>query len=270
MKTKVLYHASCPDGWAAAYCAWTVLGDESEYIPVQYQEPAPPIEEGDRVYIVDFSYPREVLIEMEAKLSEIRVLDHHKTAQENLLGLNFALFDMQKSGAMLAWEYWHPKEPAPELIRYIQDRDLWKHELPFTEEIYVALRQYPFEFPVWHELALLSSSEFVARLSSEGAPLLAERKREIAEKASQFHWENIGGYRVPVVEADRYYSDIANLLCKQHPDVPFAACYRFQNGKKKWDLRSIGDFDVSIIAKQFKGGGHKNSSGFSIEANPDQ
>jgi len=49
MKTKVLYHFGCNDGFAAAYCAWTVLGDSAEYIGVSYGEDAPTINEGDRV-----------------------------------------------------------------------------------------------------------------------------------------------------------------------------------------------------------------------------
>lgn len=265
MKTKILYHANCQDGFAAAYCAWTILGWDAEYIPVQYQEPPPLIEDGDLIYIVDFSYPREMLLDMRVIASEIVVLDHHKTAQENLLGLNFAFFDMKKSGAMLAWEHWHPHEYIPALIRYVQDRDLWKHELLYTHEIYVALREYPQDFLVWHELTRLEDSIFIEKLYGEGVPILAVHNKEIQEKATQFHWETIAGYRVPVVEAYRYYSDIANLLCKQHPDAPFAACTRIQNGKKKYDLRSLGNFDVSAVAKTMGGGGHKNASGYTKE-----
>lgn len=162
---------------------------------------------------------------------------------------------------MLAWEYWHPTEPAPDLIRYVQDRDLWQHELPYTEEIYMALREYPREFAVWHQLATMP--DFMERLAEEGSPLTARKREEVRVHAAAHHWEKIGGYKVPVVEADRYYSDIANLLCRWYPESPFAACYRFdENGTKKWDLRSLG-FDVSAIAQMYGGGGHRNAAGFS-------
>lgn len=263
MKTKVLYHGPwCPDGFAAAYCAWSVLGDSAEYIPVEYQQPPPPIERGDRIFIVDFSYPRQTLVEMESVAEGIIVLDHHKTAKEQLLGLHFTLFNLEKSGAMLAWEFWHPDESVPDLIRYVQDRDLWRHELPYTEEVHMALREYPREFPVWHRLATMP--DFVERLTEEGTPLLAAKREEVRAKASSHHWEVIGGYKVPVVEAKHYYSDIANLLCRWYPESPFTACYRFdESGRKKWDLRSIGSFDVSAIAQQYGGGGHRNAAGFS-------
>jgi len=36
-------------------------------------------------------------------MADVVVLDHHQTAQKALEGLNFAHFDMTKSGAVLAW-----------------------------------------------------------------------------------------------------------------------------------------------------------------------
>jgi len=60
MKTQVLYHANCPDGFCAAWAAYTVFGDDAEYLPVQYGQDPPDVA-GNRVYIVDFSYKREVM-----------------------------------------------------------------------------------------------------------------------------------------------------------------------------------------------------------------
>jgi nanoRNase/pAp phosphatase (c-di-AMP/oligoRNAs hydrolase) len=44
----------------------------------------------------------------------------------------------------------------------------------------------------------------------------------------------------------------------------FAACYWDTPEGRVFSLRSIGDFDVSEIAKQYGGGGHKNASGFRL------
>jgi oligoribonuclease NrnB/cAMP/cGMP phosphodiesterase (DHH superfamily) len=75
------------------------------------------------VYILDFSYDEETLRNLYKKV-EVVVLDHHKTAEKDLKDLSFAKFDMNKSGAMMAWEYFHPEKEVPLMIRYIQDRDL--------------------------------------------------------------------------------------------------------------------------------------------------
>ena len=125
-KSYVLYHANCFDGMGAAYAAWTQLGDVNvEYIPVQYGSPPPETEAGSNVYIVDFSYSKGTLDEIKGKSAHMIVLDHHKTAAEDLDGYPGAIFDMKRSGAMLAWDYFHPGVHAPLLLDYIQDRDLW-------------------------------------------------------------------------------------------------------------------------------------------------
>jgi hypothetical protein len=265
MNTKVLYHRSCNDGFGAAYCAWTVLGDSAEYIAVSYGETPPTINQGDRVYVVDFSYPREVMLSWEKLASELVVLDHHKTAQEALLGLSFATFDMNKSGAVLAWEYWHPNEPIPTLIQYVQDRDLWRKELTLSDQVFVMLRSFKKEFEVWDALAHLSSDDFLSLSRMIGTPILEKRQHDVEAIASTYTWTELGGYKIPAVHTSRpdLASDLGHHLCKLIPEAPFSAvCWPDRNGKTKWGLRSVGEFDVSQIAQQFGGGGHKNAAGF--------
>ena len=36
MKPLVIYHANCTDGFGAAFAAWLKLGDEAEYLPMEY------------------------------------------------------------------------------------------------------------------------------------------------------------------------------------------------------------------------------------------
>ena len=35
-KPLVIYHDTCADGFGAAFAAWLVLGDEADYVPMQY------------------------------------------------------------------------------------------------------------------------------------------------------------------------------------------------------------------------------------------
>ncbi|MEC4883910.1 MAG: hypothetical protein SAL70_21655 [Scytonema sp. PMC 1070.18] len=265
MKTKVLYHRGCNDGFAAAYCAWTVLGSDGEYIGVNYGEEPPQINQGDRIYVVDFSYPREIMLAIEKVASSLVVLDHHKTAQEALLGLSFATFNMNKSGAVLAWEYWHPQEPVPTIIQYVQDRDLWKKELPLSDEVYVMLQAFKMDFEVWDILAKFSSLDFLSLARTIGTPILEKRKEDVLAIASTYTWKEIGGYNVPTVHTPtpNLASDIGHYLCKLIPEAPFSGVWWIdKHGKTRWGLRSVGEFDVSQIAKQFGGGGHKNAAGF--------
>lgn len=265
MNTKVLYHKGCNDGFTAAYCAWTVLGNKVDYIGVNYGEDPPTIHEGDRIYVVDFSYPREVMLSWKNIASELIVLDHHKTAQEALLGLSFAIFDMAKSGAVLAWEYWHPNEPIPILIQYVQDRDLWNKKLSCSDEVFVMLKSFKMDFEVWDTLAHLSSEDFLRLARIIGSPILQKRQQEMDVIASTCTWTEIAGYQVPTTHISKpsLASDLGHYLCRQFPDAPFSAIsWSDRNGKTRWSLRSIGNFDVSQIAKQFGGGGHRNAAGF--------
>ena len=149
----VLYHASCADGFGAAYAAWKKLGSQAKYIPVSYHEYLPDMRENSEVYILDLSYPRDVLIDLNARMKKVIVLDHHKTAQENLRGLVFAKFDMEKSGAVLAWEYFHPDKEVPILLEYVQDRDLWQWNLLNSQEVNDLIWSYDRTFEEWQKLA---------------------------------------------------------------------------------------------------------------------
>lgn len=66
-KPLIIYHGpGCMDGSAVALAAWLKFGDEAEYRPAQYGDPAPTDDEvrGRDVYVLDFSYSRAELMRM--------------------------------------------------------------------------------------------------------------------------------------------------------------------------------------------------------------
>ena len=259
----VLYHQNCEDGFGAAWVAWKALGDQAEYLPVQHGDSPPKLPDSSRVTIVDFSYPRDVLIELGERMESLRVLDHHKTAAQDLAGLDFVTMDMQKSGAMLAWEYWFPGESAPLLLQYIQDKDLWLFQLENSSEVSAALRSYPKDFDVWNSLS-------VDDLAKDGIAIQRAINIQVSSHVEVATLRTVAGYLVPVVNATCYQSEIGDQLNTRYPDAPFAASFLDRaDGKRRWSLRSRGDFDVGEVAQRFGGGGHKNAAGFIEEmANP--
>ena len=151
-KPLIIYHKGCLDGAAAALAAWLKFGDEAEYRPASYGDPAPTDDEvrGRDVYVLDFSYPRAELERMAAACASpdgghLEVIDHHKSAKADCEGLEFCTFDMDHSGAALAWFRFHGRTTSrnetmlPELFAYVQDRDLWRWELPHSKEVSAAL-----------------------------------------------------------------------------------------------------------------------------------
>ena len=103
MKTTVLYHDDT-DGFGAAFALWTKFREDATYIPIQYGQPVPDISDDTKnLYIVDFSYKREICEDL-AKKYELHIYDHHISAKKELAGLPYAVFDKTKSGCILAWE----------------------------------------------------------------------------------------------------------------------------------------------------------------------
>lgn len=256
----VLYHNDA-DGFGAAYAAWAKLPRSTTFIPVQYGEPVPEIPEGtSQIYILDFSYDRTTCEALAEKFNVV-ILDHHKTAQAALEGLPYATFDMNKSGCRLAWEYFWPGAPIPALLAYVEDRDLWRWALPQSEEANLFIATLPFEFMAWLEDIDLDQGCFAI-----GAAIKSFRDGQIKsslKNVRMMRWMlDDQTYDVPVANASANISELGNEMCVAYPDAPFSASYCDRKDCRSWSLRSVGDFDVSAIAKAFGGGGHRNAAGF--------
>lgn len=282
-----IYHAPCADGFTAAWAIWKRWPD-IEFIPGVYGAPPPDVT-GKDVLIVDFSYKRPVLEEMARTAQGIIVLDHHKSAEEDLgpyAGWPFgssgvreevvvrkaagglplaALFDMTKSGAMLAWEYAHPGEPAPRLISYVQDRDLWRFELMLSREFSAFLFSLEYTFDGWDEVARQMEDDEVGFpvMAGQGAAIERKHRKDVAELLKITTREMvIGGERVKVANLPyTMASDAAGLLAE---GAAFGACYYdAADGARVFSLRSrAGGADVSKVAVGYGGGGHAAAAGF--------
>jgi oligoribonuclease NrnB/cAMP/cGMP phosphodiesterase (DHH superfamily) len=270
MNPLIIYHANCLDGFGAAFAAHDYFS--SQNIEVEYHAAShgdePPECAGREVYIVDFSYKRDVLKQICAVADKVAILDHHITAQEELEGLEHehanltVVFDMEKSGAVLSWEHFH-QAPVPRLLLHIQDRDLWRFELDGTDEINTALISHPFSFEFWTQLA--GSEGRLAELRAEGETLNRYRRQLIEQYKSRAVLGKVAGYEVPVVNAP--HAIISELLGELAQDYPFAAGYQDKGSKRSWSLRSRrdGGEDVAKIAERFGGGGHRNAAGFGTQ-----
>lgn len=259
--TICIYHGNCADGFGAAWVVRKALG-EIEFYPGTYQA-VPPDVTGKDVMMVDFSYKRPVLLEMAEKANSILIIDHHKTAVEDLVDLPANVttkFDMGRSGAMLTWEHFFQNDSPPPLLLHIEDRDLWRFALPNTREIQANVFSYPYDFQVWDTLMAAAPDA----LAKEGKAIERKHFKDIQELLGVTTREMvIGGHRVPVANLPyTMSSDAGHELAKGHP---FAACYWDTPDGRVFSLRSNDDgVDVSEVAKQYGGGGHRNASGFRV------
>lgn len=276
-KPLCIYHGNCADGFSAAWVVWSYFEGQCDFHAGVYQDAPPDVTARD-VVIVDFSYKRDVLAAMSASARTVLILDHHKTAKAELDWIPApegsweqhvsrndytptnmrAVFDMNRSGAMITWDYFYPDEECPPLMHHIQDRDLWLFKLEGTREIQANVFSYPYDFEVWDKLMDTDPVKMIP----EGAAIERKHHKDVAELVSVTKRRMlIGGYDVPVASLPyTLTSDAGHLMCK---DEPFAACYWDTPEGRVMSLRSTDEgVDVSEIAKQYGGGGHRNASGF--------
>ena len=265
-KSVLLYHAGCPDGFGAAWSFWKKYGDNMEYIPVSHGS-EPPEVTGRNVYIADFCYKRDILLSLKEKAKALVVLDHHKSSEKDCGDLEFCTFNMNHSGAYMSWAYLFPEDDVPLLIRYIEDRDLWKWELNSTESILSAVDSFERTFENWDMLnSYLDKEESLGwcEIKSMGDGILRYKNNLISSLLRNAYETNILGKTVPVINTPFFQSEIASELALS---ADYAAAYYFDGEAYKFSLRSKTDGDdVSLVASAFGGGGHKNASGFRINS----
>jgi oligoribonuclease NrnB/cAMP/cGMP phosphodiesterase (DHH superfamily) len=282
MKPLVLYHANCADGFGAAFAAWKKLGDEAEYVPVQYGRVILPDYVEREVYILDFSFPREVMEDIFREAKRVVWLDHHKTAFEMWCGPGITQhydpngqhhihLNNDKSGAMLAWEYFHPDTEVPMLIKHIDDRDRWVWKLRCTREISACLASFPYDFELWDELM---GDGHYGTLCTEGAAILRATQQRI-DKAVNGELRKITleaphpaatgylhAYEGLALNAVNDISEIGNAVAKK--SGTFSLSFFIKGNEVICSLRSIAPYDVSVIAKYYGGGGHAQAAGFKM------
>lgn len=298
-----IYHFPCQDGFGAAWAMRKLMPKANiEFFPAKYGD-APPDVTGRIVYMLDFSYSREIIADMLQKAQRLLILDHHESALKNLIGLDAGdpayfgrtgqvgaateykdgmrfwmsdgghiVLDMDHSGAGMAWDYFSNlmklhmddiPQPRPQLINHIEDRDLWKFKLRWTKEISAAVFSFEYDFEVWNKLA----QEDPQTLAIEGVGILRKQMKDIRELLIACTREMvIAGHTVPVANMPyTLSSEGCHMLLDQYPDAPFAASYHDEAGGRKFSLRSeYGRVNVSEVAMLFKGGGHRNASGFTM------
>ena len=256
-----IYHANCVDGFTAAWVVHRALGKDVEFFPGVHMTPPPDVR-GKDVVLVDFSYKRPIMEKIVADANSVLILDHHKTAAEDLKDLPGAhvIFDMNRSGARITWDYFFPAEAPPPLLLIVEDRDLWRFAIPKAREIHAALFSYEYSFESWDQLML----DDINFLADEGVIIERKHFKDINELLSVVTRRmNIGGYDVPI--ANLPYIFVSDAAAKLAIDEHFAGCYWDTPNGRVFGLRSMKDgIDVSEIAKLYGGGGHKHAAGFTV------
>lgn len=272
----VIYHSPCNDGDTGAMIAKRFFKEKSIenviFHATSIGKPLPNDIEGKNILLIDFAYPKDILQKLISLAKEVLILDHHKTNMEDLNEIPSyqKVFNMELSGATLAWNYFYPEKPVPLLVKMIEDRDLWKKNIKGSDDLSNYLYAHPSDFDLLE--SLLDENNL------EGAISKGIAFREL----NNFYVDNFAKWatiRFMQIK-DQFYlvahsdcgiasitSDLGACLLKNYPIVDFAAVYYINNytDGTSFSLRSTDkNTDVSQIAKHFNGGGHRNASGLKV------
>lgn len=250
------------------------------------------------IIVGDLSFDKgvaEIISKNENLREKFIVVDHHKTA----LWLNdypFCTIEVERNGLKasgtsslyeILWELGFSLQPKYNeyalkfFCEKVRRYDTWDWFNIYKDEKANMLNQLLFMqgYEDFHKsinekltapLQRFHEGEWAGLFThSELTVLKNETKRMENYIESKLETVQFGQYEGSVygyVFAEQFTSQLGNAIAnKLENEIDFAMIIDIS--KNKVSLRSIGEFDVSLIAKKFDGGGHKNASGFSTHHN---
>lgn len=212
--------------------------------------------------VVDFSFTN--MEELNQYPDRLCWIDHHKTAMEQNKALwedtsIDGLRDLTKAGCELTWEYFHTDAQIPRAIELIADRDIWKFVFGDDSRAFHEYATMKFKNPF---VGLLTPMKNVVKEWVQIGYILLEKKKEQVRQSYEdgvdiiFH-----NHKTRTINTNLNVSDTGEMCYKN--GYAIALIWSIRNGKVVCSLRS-NCIDVSAIAKEYDGGGHKYASGFTV------
>lgn len=273
------------DGRFAGYCAWRHFRDQGKldavkFLEVQYGQPFPiaieDLTKSDRIYVLDFSYDREIMDRVDAKVEKLLVLDHHETARDKLDGASYAKFDMAKSGALMAWEYFFPEIKPPLPCLFVNDYDLWEWKYKGHTASFEAWLRYDNVGQNWKKWERLCfDCEYLDEALMKGNIVV-----EINEGIIHRFINGEGNIMLNSFYSDEHgrkieyavyngltilHSELATAVYTKF-DIDMTVGWRVKGKDVVFSARSPNaeKFSVKSFAESHGGGGHPASAGFAL------
>jgi oligoribonuclease NrnB/cAMP/cGMP phosphodiesterase (DHH superfamily) len=272
----VIYHHPCPDGSGAALAAYKYFKEKEKiikFIGANYNKVK--LREEDiinkNVLLCDFSYKKPILLDIISKAKNLLIIDHHKSAQEDLKDIpdKYKIFDMSHSGAHLVFKYFFPNEKIPLLINYIEDFDIFTKKLEHINKYSAWITSFDINYLVLEKY--LDDDLFLNTLITEGTALEQKDLYLISKLANysscKFQRVNNKLFFIIYLNSNISKSELGNQVLSKFQYADFSAIYNINDYENStvFSLRSSNiNHDCSEVAVALGGGGHRNASSVSV------
>ncbi len=276
-KVVCIYHKNCTDGTTSAAVLLKKFPNcklfplNHNYKEDDINQILEAIDKDTVVYITDFSLKPEDLKKVLEKAKKVINIDHHIGVKETLEKIakeytNFEfVFDNDHSGASLTWKYLFG-EPIPELIKYVEDKDIWrwkyKEDTKYVDAYLIMLTDKPEEMKNLIEADIEKIKE-KGKIISEFMDYLVNKFVENTNPT----YLKIGNFVVKGFNAVWFQSEIGNKLSIKYNEP--VALFSINGDFVKLSFRSVeGQKQNALqLAKLLGGGGHKHAAGAGISLN---
>ncbi len=271
-----IYHKNCTDGTTAAAVLLTKFPEcklfplDHNYKEEDLENILKEIDKNSVVYIVDFSLREGDTEKIIKKAKKVINIDHHIGVKERLEELskkfpNFEfIFDNNRSGASLTWIYFYGEKNIPEIIKLVEDKDIWTwkygEKTKYANSYLIILTDKPEkvkEYILNNNIdEIIKNGKIISEFTDYLINNFIERVREINIK--------IGQYTVKGWNTGLFQSEIGNILSTNLKQA--VVLFSISGENVKFSFRSTeGNSPTALeLAKILGGGGHKHASGASV------
>lgn len=287
---KIFYHNDM-DGIVSAKIILDIMEirtniSEKDFFAMDYttEFPLDMIEEGEEVFIVDYSIPVETMKQLQQLSKRVIWIDHHKSAIEqykdydkNILGLRVDGI----AGCILTWWYFYGRQvetenflkdypkninsfyrkEIPEFVRLAGDWDVWEHLYGQKTKEFAICFSTKIHTPFDEQLNMLNDERNLEWFLQTGKDMINFRDS----------WANIFmnryGFETKINNYSAFLANLGNANSEffgeriQDYDIIGSFCFDGEN----WTCSLYSNkayIDCANICKQYGGGGHKGAAGF--------
>ena len=285
----IVYHFGCSDGITALAIMEVYLEQNHPQIKKEsfcgiYQRHVDiELFRGKDVYLLDFSYPLETLKKIIDVAFNVTVIDHHKTAIENLDPIKDQFInklDINHCAAYLTWKFLYPDLDVPYFIDLVNARDMWLKDNKDADYFNMA-----FITENGYECAKLNTMKaLVLKCLTDHSDIAIAKEmvtkgqnykrcydhlcKQIAKNSYDTTITDHDGKILNVLMVNchgQFASDVGALVANRSPSG-IAITWHATDTKTKFSVRVKAgvNWDAGKYAAPYSGGGHPASAGYSV------